>query len=156
MTVYGDAVYVYYRSSDMWQMHILTCPCGMCVYVCVLCSLAYTLCLLLPHTLNCLLLLSLVLSYLCRPRSIDQSDVDSVTSPHSPMGPEKEMLPGGGGHKEAPPLPHKGGPPQPPTVAQYESIIKHLQKANDTMAHEVMGDTVQTPLPMAQYRPHCL
>ena len=72
------------------------------------------------------------------------------------MGPEKEMLPGGGGHKEAPPLPHKGGPPQPPTVAQYESIIKHLQKANDTMAHEVMGDTVQTPLPMTQYRPHCL
>ena len=33
MKVHGDAVYVYYRSSDMWQMHILTCPCGMCVYV---------------------------------------------------------------------------------------------------------------------------
>ena len=47
------------------------------------------------------------------------------------------MLPGGKGRKGAPPLPHQGGQRQPPTVAQYESIIKHLQKANDTMAHEV-------------------
>lgn len=63
------------------------------------------------------------------------------------MGQEKEMLPGGGGRKGAPPLPHQGGPHQPPTVAQYESIIKHLQKANDTMAHEVlMGGHTRTGL----------
>lgn len=55
------------------------------------------------------------------------------------MGQEKEMLPGRKGRKGAPPLPHQGGQRQPPTVAQYESIIRHLQKANDTMAHEVMS-----------------
>jgi hypothetical protein len=61
-----------------------------------------------------------------RPRSIDQSDAESIVSAHSPVGPEKVL-----GRKPVA-VSHS------PSVEQYKSIIKHLQKTNDSMAHELI------------------
>ena len=72
---------------------------------------------------------------LCRPRSIDQSDGESCASGYSPLDAQERVLGSYRHHQRSSYISQV--PPGQPTMEQYESIIKHLQRANDMMAHEV-------------------
>ena len=72
---------------------------------------------------------------LCRPRSIDQSDGESCASGYSPLDAQERVLGSYRHHQRSSYISQV--PPGQPTMEQYESIIKHLQRTNDMMAHEV-------------------